>query len=179
MSSRNAGFRCVPRGVFVTKQWNRERQRTSNFPSMITRTMVWHSNKQTCKQTQTNKEGILWKILLLTWDWVVLMGIAYFEFPMDCTLCDKLQNWHLHWTECAHFSTLMLFTLPCLCTCNWSLFSLCREKLINNWIHSEFKDMIENQHTGHIDSYYPRNWIQIHHGGALHRLMRGGLFFPT
>ena len=119
MSSRNAGFRCVPRGVFVTKQWNRERQRTSNFPSMITRTMVWHTYKQTCKQTQTNKEGILWIRLLLTWYWVVPMGIAYFEFFMDCTSSDKVRNWHLHWTECAHFSTLMLFTLPCLCT--WKL----------------------------------------------------------
>ena len=47
------------------------------------------------------------------------MGIAYFEFFMDCTSSDKVRNWHLHWTECAHFSTLMLFTLPCLCT--WKL----------------------------------------------------------
>ena len=43
--------------------------------------------------------------------------------------------------------------------------------------------MIENQHTGHIDSYYPRNCvrkrIQIHNGGALRQLMRGGLFFTT
>ena len=43
--------------------------------------------------------------------------------------------------------------------------------------------MIENQDRGDIISYFPRNFglncvREIHHGGALHQLIRGGLFFP-